>query len=89
MKIMAFPLEPMPTLRQFVDAAVNEGCKEHYREIRSSHGTICGRHLTSPDGNVFYPLPLNEETRLEPELMASISQATGTQAFIHLYQHLL
>ena len=86
---MAFPLEPMPTVRQFVEAAVKEGLSEHYRELTSSRGTICGRHLVTPDQKIYYPLPIDPNERLAPETMASIARVTKTRAYIHLYQHLL
>jgi hypothetical protein len=86
---MSFPLEPMPTVRQFVDAAIGGGYKEHYHEIRSSQGVIRARHLSDPIGKVLYPLPLDEDDRLAPETMASIARATGTRVYSHLYRHLL
>jgi hypothetical protein len=86
---MAFPMEPMPTVRQFVDAAIGIGYEEHYRELHSSRGTIKARHLVTPDKGIYYPLPIDEGERLAPEMMASIARVTGVRVYGHLYEHLL
>jgi hypothetical protein len=78
---MAFPFGQLPTLRQFLDAAIAQGCRE-----------IAVPGIIGPDGNrvdarclvgpppkqIPYPLPgLKDGQRMTPSLVGSIERTLG------------
>jgi hypothetical protein len=78
---MAFPFGQLPTLRQFLDAAIAQGCREITVAgvIGPSGRRVDARCLVGPPpARVPYPLPgLNDNQRLTPSLVGSVERALG------------
>jgi hypothetical protein len=77
---MAYPFAPWPTLREFIDAAEKQGCKEiAVTGIIGTKGPLQGRCLVGPNG-VPYPLPgIKDLDRISPTLVGSIERALKIQ----------
>lgn len=93
---MAFPLEPMPTLRQFINQeAIPGGCREGYSPTLLTHGEVQFHpHYLEGSNGVIYPLPpgMTDQDRMTPTLMASIARQLKLPMvgpYSHLYSHLI
>jgi hypothetical protein len=76
---MAFPFGQLPTLRQFIDAAVALGCRELTIPGVSgpSGGTAYSRCLVSPTSNPV-PLPnVPDDERLTPTIVGGLHRGLG------------
>jgi hypothetical protein len=75
-KIALMPVDPntIPTLRDFLDTAVAQGCKygELHDQLVGARGRIAVRYLVSPAG-VIYPLGnRRDDERLDPTTFLSM-----------------
>jgi hypothetical protein len=73
---MAFHFGQLPTLREFIDAAVARGCRELTIPGISgpSGGTAYSRCLVSPANN---PVPLADDERLTPTMVGALHRGLG------------
>jgi hypothetical protein len=88
---MAYPFAQMPTLKSFIDAAVNEGCREgiSQKPIVTSRGAAHARYLVGRNG-VPYILPdIGDEDRLTPTVLASMIRVLQINAYRDLCAHLV
>jgi hypothetical protein len=78
---MAFPFGQLPTLRQFLDAAIAQGCREMTVPgvIGPDGRGIDARCLVGPaPARIPYPLPgLKNGDRMTPSLIGSIERTLG------------
>jgi hypothetical protein len=78
---MAFPFGQLPTLRQFLDAAIALGCEEVIVPgVTGPDGRLVdARCLVGPAPNrIPYPLPgLKDRQRMTPSLVGSIERTLG------------
>jgi hypothetical protein len=77
---MAFPFGQHPTLRQFLDAAIAQGCQEiHVTGVIGPNGPVDARCLVGPPPNrIPYPLPgIKDDERLTPTMVGSIERTLG------------
>jgi hypothetical protein len=80
----------MPTLREFIDAAVKQNCKygELQGEIVGPRGHIKARYLVSRTG-VIYPLPeMADGEHLDPTTIWSMVRVLHVSGYEHLIAHL-
>ncbi len=80
---MAHPFAPMPTLREFIDAAVSQGCREGvaHSKLVGPHGPTEVRYLEGTN-KVIYPFPnIKDDDRLTSTLMASVVRALKLRGF--------
>jgi len=87
---MAFPFAPMPTLRDVIEAAVEQGCR--YGELKGDligpRGATRARYLINKQ-QVIYPLPnLPDDWRLPPTLLASMVRSLEITGYDHLISHI-
>lgn len=76
---MPVPKDQLPTLREFLDAAVAQGCKygELQGELVGPRGRIAARYLVSRAG-VIYPLGnRKDDERLDPTTFLSMVRILG------------
>jgi hypothetical protein len=76
---MPLPTAQLPTLREFLNTAVAQGCKycELKGELVGPRGHITARYLVNPAG-VIYPLGnRNEDERLDPTTFLSMVRILG------------
>jgi hypothetical protein len=77
---MAFPFGQLPTLRQFLDAAIAQGCQETYvKGLLGPNGPIDARCLVGPPPTrIPYPLPgIKDDDPLTPTVIGSIERTLG------------
>jgi hypothetical protein len=77
---MAFPFGQLPTLREFLDAAIAQGCQVvEVLGVVGPQGPIAARCLIGPPGNrIPYPLPgMADDERMTPTLIGSIERTLG------------
>lgn len=77
---MAFPFGQLPTLREFLEAAVAHGCEViRVPGIIGPNGPIDARCLVGPPpSRIPYPLPsIEDDDRLTPTLIGSIERTLG------------
>lgn len=77
---MAFPFGQLPTLRQFLDKAVELGCEViDVPGVVGPKGAVDARCLVGPAPHrIPYPLPgLRDNQRLTPSLIGSIERTLG------------
>jgi hypothetical protein len=78
---MAFPFGQLPTLRQFLDAAIALGCEEvRVPGITGPDGKpVAARCLVGPaPKRIPYPLPaMRDNQRMTPSLVGSIERTLG------------
>lgn len=88
---MAHPFQQMPTLREFIDAAVEEGCEERVSEseIIGPRGPTRARYLRGTNGVVYILPEMADGDRLTPTTMASMARALRLKCYLHVYKHLL
>lgn len=88
---MPYPFGQMPTLREFIEAALEEGCEEKFSEgeIVGQRGAAKARYLVGRNGVIYIVPNMKDNERLAPSVMASMARALKIRAFLHLYQHLL
>ena len=87
---MAFPFAPMPTLRDVIDKAVEQGCRygELRGELTGPRGQAKARYLINRN-QVIYPLPnLPDDWRLAPTVLASMVRSLGIEGYDHLISHI-
>jgi hypothetical protein len=87
---MAFPFAPMPSLKEFIEAAVREGCREGISrsEIPGRNGPMRARYLVGRNG-VPYILPdIDDHECLTPTVLASMRRALRVDAFRDQCAHL-
>jgi hypothetical protein len=81
----------MPTLREFIDAAISEGCREgvSQREIMGPRGSVKARYLVGSSG-VPYILPdIADDEHLTPTVLASMTRVLKVRTFWDLCAHLM
>jgi hypothetical protein len=79
---MAFPFGQLPTLREFLDAAIAQGCEEiEVAGVIGPNGPIDARCLVGPPpARIPYPLPgMDDDDRMTPSLIGSIERTLGIQ----------
>jgi hypothetical protein len=83
---VAYPFAEMPTLRQFIDAAVMEDCREGYSksELVGPRGPTRARYLVGTN-RVLVILPnIADHERLTPNQTESMTRALQIQKFPYL-----
>ena len=77
---MAFPFGQMPTLRQFLNAAVARGCQEILvKGVIGPNGPLDARCLVGPPpSRIPYPLPgIGDDDYMTPTMIGSIERTLG------------
>jgi hypothetical protein len=77
---MAFPFGQLPIFREFLDAAVAQGCEVvQVPGVIGPNGPVDARCLVGPPPNrIPYPLPgMQDDDRMTPGLIGSIERTLG------------
>lgn len=77
---MAYPFGPLPTLREFLEIAVAQGCQVvDVGGVIGASGPLARRCLVGPPpSRIPYPLPGMQDTQfMYPRLIGSIERTLG------------
>jgi hypothetical protein len=80
-----------PTVREFIQAAVAQNCREHIAKttLVGPRGAAQMRALISADGKMICVMPNDDQERLTPTAMASYVRNLGLKGFEDLLGDLL
>jgi hypothetical protein len=82
---MAFPFSAMPTLRDFIERAKEQGCKEGRltNKIIGPRGPVVIRYLVSPSQIVSILPDLHDTDHLAPIQLGHLVRALGVTGYDH------
>jgi len=81
---MPFPFVKMPTLGEFIRAAVSQGCKENTAaSVRGTKGTVPSRYLVAPGPRAAVVILPNiaDDDRLAPAVLSQYVRTLKLRGF--------
>ena len=81
---MAYPFKTMPTLREFIYSAVQQGCKEgRVRGIIGARGPAKAHYLVGPGpkGAIAILPNIGDSVRLTPTVLSSLVRILGVEGY--------
>ena len=85
---MASPFTALPTLREFIERAVAQGCREGaVTGVVGPRGEMTGRYLAAPGAKgAIKILPnIRDDEHLTPSMVASLVRVLKVTGFEHCY----
>ena len=82
---MPFPFAKMPTLREFINAAVSQGCVEKFSglTIRGPRGETCPKYLVGKGARApIAILPdIEDDERLTPAVLSNLVRVLSVRGY--------